>query len=1369
MHHLATVCIVMTVYNREQFLSAAIESVLNQTHRDFELLIWDDGSTDRSLDIALSYAQKDDRIRVIEGSHLGSTGALKAATAQTNSTYLGWVDSDDVLAPTAIEKTLAALETNLEAGYVYTDYLDIDERDHVLSYGYRCLVPYSREGLLTQFMTFHFRLIRRSVFEQVGGIDETAQYVEDYDICLRLSEIAPVIHIPEPLYYYRTHAESVSHQKLEQQKRNSNTSAVKAFYRRQILDRIRAKQSILKLALQSTLTSVLALSPIAMQSPSQANPIAAPDGTNTIVTPNGNQFDITGGQISGDGSNQFHSFLQFNLNQDQTANFIPNSIEIRNILGRVVGGDPSVINGTIRVSGGVNFFLMNPAGIIFGANSSINTFGAFTATTANGIGFESDWFNALGNNDYVKLNSSPNAFAFSMEQPGAIINAGNLSLTNTGYDLALIGGSIVSSGQLSAATDGIAGGRLIVVAVPGRNLVQLRQPGQILSFEIQPLASNSSRPFDWTLPIQALPRLLTNNIRDTTVLTSSDQASVDITNPGDVVVSSVSPKTSTNIYAANNVSLGNYSGGSLKVEAVGKITGGNITINSDTSYGISSFESSLFSSGAGAGLVLRAGLLSRQRSNLSEVGTIRINNVRLIGGLYGDPVALILESPGNISTGIINTSSSFDGSFTELPRLNQGGFVNVRAGGSITAGEVTSSASGTFFSGTGGSISLVAGDSIETLKIDSSAATSNSATGGDVFLRAGTSIATGTIDAYATILDTPSGSIVKGGSVEIIANNRISAIDIDVSADNSRANNNVSSSLSSFSSGSVRLQARNDIEVRNIVAGVTGNTDELVNSDRISNSVNLSTATFIRLNSISTTGGRDGSIFLQHGGNGIIPFQVGKASVNGSLGSIVSEETTLAPRDYYSPFFAPPNIRINTGSSSADITDQIRRRPIPTPPNLLSATTACANASVAQLEDKFVQQYEKRLGAGLSGKTVLDSCETLRSINAKSGVKPAIVYVTLTKNHLELFLVTAKGIKPVILRDVKPQEVLDTAIEFQKQVSSKEFSGLNTYQTSGQKLHDWMIKPIESELKAQGINNLSFVMDEGLRMIPLAALYDKDNQNCTEVDRKAGIRTCPFLIERYSVGLMPSLSLTDTRYVPVKSAKVLATGRSNFRDVNLDSLPGVPIELALIDRIWEGTTLIPESKFNFSTLKSARQQEYGIVHLATHASFAQSIENTFIQLGGSSQPSLENTRLRLKQLRELGFDFPPKELLVLSACETALGSTLDTELGFAGLATQAGVKSALGSLWTVEDGGTVGLMAEFYQQLKAAPIKAEALRQAQLAMLRQKVALQPKQAGGVELKWTGGVEPFPNLPEFSSRTFEQPYYWAAFTLVGSPW
>ncbi|NEO85738.1 MAG: DUF4347 domain-containing protein [Spirulina sp. SIO3F2] len=205
---------------------------------------------------------------------------------------------------------------------------------------------------------------------------------------------------------------------------------------------------------------------------------AATDGTGTVVTIDGNEFKIDGGSLSGDGANLFHSFEQFGLSSQQVATFLVQP-DIRNILGRVVGGDPSVIDGLVQVTGGSpNLYLMNPAGMIFGPNASLNVSGDFTATTADRIGFEDGWFNAVGSNNYQNLVGAPQSFAFLNAQPGAIINAGDLSV-NSGQNLSLSGGTVINTGTINAP-----GGSITVTAVPGEKLARISQEGSLLSLDV---------------------------------------------------------------------------------------------------------------------------------------------------------------------------------------------------------------------------------------------------------------------------------------------------------------------------------------------------------------------------------------------------------------------------------------------------------------------------------------------------------------------------------------------------------------------------------------------------------------------------------------------------------------------------------------------------------------------------------------------------------------------------------------------------------------------------------------------------------------------------------------------------------------------
>lgn len=260
------------------------------------------------------------------------------------------------------------------------------------------------------------------------------------------------------------------------------------------------------------------------------------DGTNTRIVQDGNTFNIAGGTQSG--ANLFHSFQQFGLNQGQVANFLSNPAT-QNILSRVTGGNPSLIQGVIQVSGSnANLYLMNPAGMVFGANASLNVPGSFTATTASGIGLGNHWFNATGPNNYSALTGAPGAFAFTASQPGAIVNAGNLAV-NLRQNLSLLGGTVVNTGTLSAPE-----GTITVMAVPGDKLLRVGQTGSLLSLDLPLQVKNQVNPLAIT-PL-SLPQLLTgaNTVGNATGLRVENgvvrlvgSGATVYSQPGDVTVS----------------------------------------------------------------------------------------------------------------------------------------------------------------------------------------------------------------------------------------------------------------------------------------------------------------------------------------------------------------------------------------------------------------------------------------------------------------------------------------------------------------------------------------------------------------------------------------------------------------------------------------------------------------------------------------------------------------------------------------------------------------------------------------------------------------------------------------------------------------
>jgi filamentous hemagglutinin family protein len=200
-----------------------------------------------------------------------------------------------------------------------------------------------------------------------------------------------------------------------------------------------------------------------------------PDRTlpnNSSVTINGNVFNITGGTQAG--RNLFHSFQQFSVPANNTA-FFNNAANIQNIFSRVTGGSISDIEGTIRANGAANLFFLNPNGIMFGKNASLNIGGSFVATTANAIQFGNiGTFSANVPNNPALLTVNPSALLYNQINTAASIQNNSITTVNgnvvglqvpNGKSLLLVGGNInIDGGGLTAS-----GGRveLASLAAPG--------------------------------------------------------------------------------------------------------------------------------------------------------------------------------------------------------------------------------------------------------------------------------------------------------------------------------------------------------------------------------------------------------------------------------------------------------------------------------------------------------------------------------------------------------------------------------------------------------------------------------------------------------------------------------------------------------------------------------------------------------------------------------------------------------------------------------------------------------------------------------------------------------------------------------------
>jgi glycosyltransferase involved in cell wall biosynthesis len=209
--HKPEISVIIPNYNSEKFISQTLNSILSQTYKDFELIIADDGSIDQSLNIIKAIAEKDNRVKIIELEHSGNLAkVVNSAFKQAKGTYLCQVDSDDLIKQNCLEKSYDFIIKNNPKGMIYTDHSLIDHNNQSLGPGSRCRLTYSKETILLNFMTFHFRLFHQSIFDKVGGFDELFKRAEDYDFCLRVSEITDIIKLDEVLYFYRIHTGQVT-------------------------------------------------------------------------------------------------------------------------------------------------------------------------------------------------------------------------------------------------------------------------------------------------------------------------------------------------------------------------------------------------------------------------------------------------------------------------------------------------------------------------------------------------------------------------------------------------------------------------------------------------------------------------------------------------------------------------------------------------------------------------------------------------------------------------------------------------------------------------------------------------------------------------------------------------------------------------------------------------------------------------------------------------------------------------------------------------------------------------------------------------------------------------------------------------------
>ncbi len=277
------------------------------------------------------------------------------------------------------------------------------------------------------------------------------------------------------------------------------------------------------------------------------------------------------------------------------------------------------------------------------------------------------------------------------------------------------------------------------------------------------------------------------------------------------------------------------------------------------------------------------------------------------------------------------------------------------------------------------------------------------------------------------------------------------------------------------------------------------------------------------------------------------------------------------------------------------------------------------------------------------------------------------------------------------------------------------------------RLYQWLIAPLETTLRQQQIQTLIIVPQGVLLTLPFAALFDGKQ----------------YLTEKYALTITPALALTDLRRTSAKQIDTyshLLVGGLSEAVQTFPALPAVKQEIDNLQQIYGQSALILKNNrfLQQRIVNEIRLNNYNIIHLATHGQLRENPRDSFI-LTFDERLTLDELENYLKVAQ---FKDSPLELLTLSACETATTANAvqnsispQAALGLAGIALKAGARSALASLWAVDDKATALLMTEFYQALQQNS-KARALQIAQ-TKLRQ-------------------------IPEY-----QHPFFWAGFILVGS--
>jgi len=228
------VSVVMPVYNAARFLGEAMESILAQSFKDFELIAIDDGSTDGSAEILERYARADRRVRVFRREHQRLPATLNFGCEIAAGKYIARMDADDIALPTRFERQVEFLDRHPRVAILGTQLERIREDGTRIDVTNVPLEHAEIDANMQKFCCmFHPTVMMRAeAVRALGGYREAFFAAEDHDLWLRAAEHYELANLPEILLRYRIHTRALSFEKLEQQVMSAMAAEISARLRR---------------------------------------------------------------------------------------------------------------------------------------------------------------------------------------------------------------------------------------------------------------------------------------------------------------------------------------------------------------------------------------------------------------------------------------------------------------------------------------------------------------------------------------------------------------------------------------------------------------------------------------------------------------------------------------------------------------------------------------------------------------------------------------------------------------------------------------------------------------------------------------------------------------------------------------------------------------------------------------------------------------------------------------------------------------------------------------------------------------------------------------------------------------------------------